>query len=162
VSAPAFDELLRKLADANIKFVLVGGLAMNAWGVVRGTNDVDLVVARDQANLDRLAEVAVAMSGGVQTEHALLGTPFSIAERLSSGERVQIETELGTLDVVQGLPGVPPYEQLRKRATKTEILGVTICVCSLEDLRAMKRAAGRTRDLADLEDLDTAYGPEGA
>jgi len=37
---------------------------------------------------------------------------------------------------------------------------VSIWVCSLEDLRAMKRAAGRTRDLADLEDLDDARGAE--
>jgi hypothetical protein len=74
---------------------------------------------------------------------------------------VLIETSLGPLDVVQGLPGVPAYEQLRSGASDVEILGVTIAVCSLEDLRAMKRAAGRTRDLADLEDLDTAHEPGG-
>jgi hypothetical protein len=38
-----------------------------------------------------------------------------------------------------------------------EIMGTTIAVCSLTDLCAMKRAAGRTRDLADLEDLDAAH-----
>ncbi|HEX8959275.1 MAG TPA: hypothetical protein VF770_05590 [Solirubrobacterales bacterium] len=40
------------------------------------------------------------------------------------------------------------------RGAAAPVLGVIVAVCSAEDLRAMKRAAGRTRDLADLEDLD--------
>jgi hypothetical protein len=41
---PAFDELLRRLSEAGVEFVVVGGLALNAWGVIRGTKDVDIVV----------------------------------------------------------------------------------------------------------------------
>jgi len=156
LSDPAFDELLRRLATARVDFVVVGGLAVNAWGVVRGTKDVDVVVANDPGNLKSLAEAAVAAGGHVQQGEALLGTPISIASALASGEQVAIETDLGRLDVVQGLDGVPGYDELRSRATETEILGVRVAVCSLEDLKAMKRAAGRTRDLADLEDLETA------
>ena len=156
MSEPAFDELLRRLATANVDFVVVGGLAVNAWGVVRGTKDVDVVVADDPDNLKRLAEVGVAAGGHVQQGEAMLGTPISIASALARGEQVAIETELGRLDVVQGLEGVPGYDELRPRATETEILGVTVAVCALEDLKAMKRAAGRTRDLADLEDLESA------
>ena len=92
----------------------------------------------------------------MQRGEALLGTPFSIAAEMASGEQVAIETDLGRLDVVQGLEGVPSYEELRKRASEAEVLGVSVAVCSVEDLREMKRAAGRTRDLADLEDLDAA------
>jgi len=157
VSGPAFDELLRRLAASEVRFVLVGGLAVNAWGVVRGTNDVDVVVASDEANIARLAEVAVAAGGQVQVEEAFLSSPHAIAEQIATGARVQIETELGSLDIVQGLPGVPSYEALRARAREAEILGVSLAVCSLEDLRAMKHAAGRARDLADLEDLDSAH-----
>jgi predicted nucleotidyltransferase len=156
LSEPAFDELLRRLAEADAEFVLIGGLAVNAWGVVRGTKDVDIVVAPDPENLKLVAEVAVAAGGHVQRGEALLGTPFSIAAELAGGEQVAIETGLGRLDVVQGLEGVPAYEELRSRASEAEVLGVTVAVCSAEDLRAMKRAAGRTRDLADLEDLDAA------
>jgi hypothetical protein len=71
---------------------------------------------------------------------------------------VAIETNLGRLDVVQGLDGVPSFVELRSRATEVEILGTAVWVCSRDDLMAMKRAAGRTRDLADLEDLDAAGG----
>ncbi len=154
MSEPAFDELLRRLAEANVEFVLVGGLAVNAWGGVRGSKDVDVVVAPDPENLDRLAAVAVAAGGHVQAGEAFMSSQPSIAALLRTGEQVAIETELGRLDIVQGLEGVPSYEELRARATETEVLGVSVAVCSVEDLREMKRAAGRTRDLADLEDLD--------
>ena len=161
MSEPAFDELLRRLAAAGVEFVLVGGLAVNAWGVVRGTKDVDVVIDPDPDNLKLIAEVAVDAGGHVQRGEALLGTPFLIAAELEEGEQVAIETELGRLDVVQGLDGVPSYVQLRARASEAEVLGVSVMVCSAKDLRAMKQAAGRTRDLADLEDLD-ATDPNGA
>lgn len=86
----------------------------------------------------------------------MLGSSISIASALADGEQVAIETDLGRLDVVQGLDGVPSYGDLRSRASEAEILGVPVAVCSLDDLKAMKKAAGRTRDLADLEDLDAA------
>jgi predicted nucleotidyltransferase len=153
---PAFDRLLHRLSEAGVEFVLVGGLAVNAWGVVRGTKDVDIVVAPNAENLKRIAEVAVEAHGHVQTGESFLSTSFSIAAQLASGDRVAIETEMGLLDVVQGLDGVPPYEELRASAVDTEILGVKVSVCSIDALRQMKRAAGRPRDRVDLEDLDSA------
>jgi hypothetical protein len=123
LNEPAFDELLRRLAEADIK---------------------------------RVAEVAVSAGGHVQRGDAFLGTPVSIAAALADGDQVAIETDLGRLDVVQGLDGVPDFEELRSRAVEAEILGSTVWICSRDDLRAMKRVAGRTRDLADIEDLDAA------
>jgi predicted nucleotidyltransferase len=152
----AFDEILRRLVEAGAEFVVIGGLALGARGVVRATKDIDVVVAPDLANLKRVAEVAVAAGGHVQRGKALLGSAPSIADLLATGEQVAIETDLGRLDVVQGLEGVPAYEELRSRAGEAEVLGVMVAVCSTDDLRAMKRAAGRSRDLADLEDLDAA------
>ena len=136
--------------------MVVGGLALNAWGVVRGTKDVDVVVEPEIENLKRVAEVAVAAGGHVQQGEALLGSPISIASALASGEQVAIETDLGRLDIVQGLDGIPSYEELRSRASEAEVLGVKVAICSIDDLKTMKRAAGRTRDIADLEDLEAA------
>lgn len=158
MSEPAFDRLLARLAEADAEFVLIGGLAVNAWGVVRGTKDVDIVVDPDPENLKRVAEVAVAAGGHVQRGEALLGSAFSIAAELASGEQVAIETDLGRLDVVQGLDGVPSFAELRARASEAEVLGVRVAVCSAADLRAMKVAAGRGQDLVDIENLDSAIG----
>ena len=156
MTEPAFDELLRRLSEAEVEFVVVGGLALNAWGVVRGTKDVDVVIATDVENVKRVAEVAVGAGGRVQQGEALLGSSISIALALAAGDQVAIETDLGRLDIVQGLEGVPSFDDLRGRAVAAEILGSKVWVCSREDLKAMKRVAGRTRDLADLEDLEAA------
>jgi len=156
VSAPAFDELLVRLVCADVRFVLIGGLALGSWGVIRGTKDCDIVPDPAPENLDRLAGVAGDLGGHVQLEESLLGSERSIAALLASGERALISTQMGELDVVQGLKGVPSYVDLRTRAIDVELAGVTIAICALEDLRRMKRAAGRPRDLVDLDDLDAA------
>ncbi len=156
MNAPAFDQILCRLTEAEVRFVVVGGLALGAWGVVRGTKDVDIVVASDAENLKRLAAVAEAIHGHVHAGESFLSSQLSIAGQVASGEQVAIETDLGRLDIVQGLDGIPPYDELHARSAKAEILGVEVAVCSIEDLKAMKQAAGRTRDLADLEDLDAA------
>jgi predicted nucleotidyltransferase len=158
MSPAAFDEILRRLVEAEARFVVIGGLALGARGVVRATKDIDVVVAPDPANLKRVADVAVTAGGRVQRGEAFLGSPPSIAALLATGEQVAIETDLGRLDVVQGLEGVPAYKELRSRASEAEVLGVNVAVCSVEDLRAMKRAAGRGQDLVDLENLDAAEG----
>lgn len=160
MTEPAFDELLRRLVSADVHFVLVGGLAVGAWGVVRGTKDVDVVVDPAPDNFGRLAELATELGGFVRQREALAGSARSIAALLESGDRVLIETPLGSVDVVNGLEAVPDYSELRASAAEAEVLGVRVCVCSLDDLRAMKRAAGRTRDLADLEDLESAHPPQ--
>jgi hypothetical protein len=157
---PSFDTLLARLADADVRFVVVGGLALGAWGVVRGTKDCDIVPDPDRRNLDRLAEVVVELGGHVQLGDSLLGSQPSIVALLHRGERALVSTRLGPLDVVQGLTGVPPYDELRAEAIDVEVAGVAVPICALEHLRAMKRAAGRPRDLVDLDDLDAAQSEE--
>jgi hypothetical protein len=161
LSAPSFDQLLVRLVEADVRFVVVGGLALGSWGVVRGTKDCDIVPDPIPENLDNLAHLASELGGHVQLGESLLGSEQSIAALLRGGERALIATQLGDLDVVQGLEGVPAYAELRVRAIDVEMAGVTIAICALEHLRTMKRAAGRPRDLVDLDDLDAAQPDQG-
>jgi hypothetical protein len=156
LSAPSFDELLVRLIQADVRFVVIGGLALGSWGVVRGTKDCDVVPDPAPENLDRLAHIVVELGGHVQMGESLLGSERSVAALLRSGERALIATRIGDLDVVQGLEGVLPYAELQASAIDVELAGVRIAICALEHLRKMKRAAGRPRDLVDLEDLDAA------
>jgi hypothetical protein len=125
LSVPSFDQLLARLVEADVRFVVIGGLALGSWGVIRGTKDCDIVPDPALENLDKLARLVVELGGHVQLGESLLGSERSIVATLRGGERALIVTRLGDLDVVQGLDGVLPYAELRASAINVELAGVT-------------------------------------
>lgn len=74
MSGPSFDQLLVRLLQTDVRFVVIGGLALGSWGVVRGTKDCDIVPDPAPENLDALARVAAALGGHVQLGESLLGS----------------------------------------------------------------------------------------
>ncbi|HEX6456600.1 MAG TPA: nucleotidyltransferase [Solirubrobacterales bacterium] len=146
-------ELLERLVEAEVKFVLVGGLAVNAWGYLRGTQDVDLVPDPDRANLGRLDALLRELGGKVDVGGRLL-EPRAIATFLRTGDRTLVRTDLGEIDVLQGLPQVPRFEELEQGAKVIDLDGLAVRVCSLEHLLGMKRASDRSRDQDDIRALE--------
>lgn len=149
-------ELLERLNAGRVSYIVVGGLAVGAWGYLRATGDLDIVPDPDPANLDRLAAVLEALDSHVVVGERLLQAS-AISTFLKAGDKTLVRTEVGEVDVLQGIPQVPSYAELAQRAVDAEIQGVPVRVCSLEDLRVMKRAAGRSIDAADLEALEVAH-----
>ncbi len=152
--------LLERLRDAEVDFVLVGGLAVNAWGYLRATRDVDLVPDPSLENLMRLDGLLVELGGKVEVGGRLLESS-AIRTFLRTGDRTLVLTDLGRIDVLQGLPQVPSFAGLDARASEVDIDGLMVKVCSLDDLLAMKRASDRPRDHDDLEALEAARDREG-
>ncbi|MEJ7786280.1 MAG: hypothetical protein WKF96_15865 [Solirubrobacteraceae bacterium] len=155
MTLPDLGALLRALREANVEFVVVGGVAVAAHEYVRATEDLDLVPAPDQANLDRLADLLVALGA-----HLTLNPDRRIGpdeqQALHRGRNLSVSTRHGDADIIQRLPGVPPHQALADQAIQVEIAGVKISVCSREHLVAMKRARSSPIDIADLERLADA------
>jgi predicted nucleotidyltransferase len=151
--------LLERLRAAEVDFVLVGGLAVNAWGYVRATRDVDLVPDPSPENLARLDALLVELGGKVEVGGQLLESA-AIKTFLRTGDRTLVLTDLGRVDVLQGLPQVPSFAALDARASEVDIDGLAVKVCSLDDLLAMKQASDRARDRDDLEALEAARGDD--
>ena len=80
----------------------------------------------------------------------------AISTFLRTGDRTLVRTDLGQVDVLQGLPQFPRYAELEAEAKDVDIDGLTVRVCSLEHLLEMKRASERPRDRDDLEALEAA------
>jgi Nucleotidyl transferase of unknown function (DUF2204) len=149
-------ELLDRLVAADVRFVIVGGLAVNAWGHVRGTQYVDLVPDPDRDNLERLASVLVEAGGRVETAQGRLAAS-AIRTFLAAGDRTLVATDLGPVDVLQGLPQIPSFAQLDADAVAVDLGGTIVRVCSIDALLAMKRASDRPRDRDDIEALEAAH-----
>jgi predicted nucleotidyltransferase len=146
-------ELLARLIEADVRFVLVGGLAVNAWGYLRATRDVDFVPDPDPANLARLNSLLKDLDGKVDVGGKLLAGS-AISTFLRTGDRTLVATELGQVDVLQGLPQVPPFAVLEEQAKDVDLDGLVVRVCSLEHLIEMKRSSERVRDQEDLVALE--------
>ncbi|MGH3994371.1 MAG: hypothetical protein ACRDSN_18165 [Pseudonocardiaceae bacterium] len=148
------DLLVAALNAAAVEYVIVGGLAVGAHGVVRATRDVDIVPAPDQRNMDRLAECLQALGG----EHPIEG-PLTGAS-LGRPASFKVQTKHGEVQVLNRMEGTPSFVDLRCDQIRVEIAPDTVApVCSLAHLRAMKRAADRPRDRVDLAELAELHGP---
>lgn len=157
MSIPDLRSLIDRLVGAGVEFIVVGGLAVNAWGHIRATRDLDIVPDPSAENLERLATVLRDLGGRVETPDGRLG-PLAISTFITAGDRALVATTLGPVDVLQGLPQVPRYNELTSDAVPVELGDLTIRVCSLDALLEMKRAANRPADVADVEALEIANG----
>lgn len=144
--------ILKVLTDARVEFVLVGGQAPTAHGSTTLTVDIDIIYSRERANLERLAGVLRQL--GATLRGADAGLLFRLgAETLHRGLNFTFQTRLGPLDCLGEAAGDFTYARLAPNADVYEISRVNVKVASLDDLIAMKRAAGRAKDRIEVENL---------
>lgn len=153
------DLLLKELADRDVEFLVIGGVAVGWHGYIRATKDLDVVPNPDPENLGRLAallvEVDTRVAGAGDFNPDELPDPTD-PDALALGGNWVLETSLGRFDVMQSLNDRDLWESLAPGAVETEIDGVAVKVCSYDDLLQMKREAGRDDDLRDIEHLERA------
>ena len=150
----AFDpELaLRTLHRHGVRFVVIGGIAARLLGSPTVTRDTDICYERTPENLERLAAALGELGAklrGVDEE-----VPFLLdAKTLAAGDHFTFQTQAGDFDVLGTPAGVEGFDELVQRATPFDIDGITVLVASIDDLIRMKRAAGRAKDLIEVEVL---------
>lgn len=163
--APELDieGILEALVEANVEFLLIGGVAVGFHGYVRATKDVDVVPSPDPENLGRLAgvleQLGAEVEGSAEFEEAELPDPLDPASLALGGNWV-LQTRLGRFDVMQWIDDDALWEKLSPAAVPAEIGDLSVRVVSYEDLVVLKQRAGRPEDLTDLQRLSQARGEE--
>jgi uncharacterized nucleotidyltransferase DUF6036 len=154
-------ELASTLNRHRVDYVVIGGVALQAHGHVRTTQDLDVVVAWTPENIQRLAGALKELGAQLRGVDAdLLGIDLGSAEQLYDGGNFLLHTRHGDLDVfsVDDTPGAPQsYEQLRERAIAIEVRGIRLLIAHPAHLIPMKTAASQFRDRPDAkrrQDLD--------
>lgn len=147
-----FARVFRDANAAGLPFVVVGGIAVVRHGVVRATRDIDLVVEPSD-------EATVILRALVSSWEATFasGAPIDVG-RVVAGHLVPLRTPFAYVDVLPERPPPLSYAELAARADVKRVDGEAVPICSLADLVALKRIAGRPRDEQDLADLERAHG----
>lgn len=148
-----FMAVLKALNACNVRYVLIGGLAMIAHGADHITQDIDVGYARDRENLKALTE---APSGAHPRPRDFpLDLPFIWDERtLRAASNFTLETDMAAVDLLGEIAGIESFEGLWERSQPTELYGMPVRIASLDDLVAMKRAANRPKDQRHLLELE--------
>ena len=149
-------DILGALARHEVDFVLIGGLAVQAHGHVRTTQDVDILPAADRGNLSHLAAALTELGARQLTD----GDPCRLdADAIAAADTHVLDSPAGGIDVHLRPPGAAPYEDLRARALTIEVAGLSVAVAGKDDLIAMKRASGRPLDRGDVIALTALEAP---
>lgn len=157
---PGRAELLSVLLRHGVKFIVIGGAAIQSHGRRYDTQDIDLTPDRDEANLVRLAAALNELECGLVADPVdpsgwvALPADYFTARSLLAASFWNLATRHGLLDLSftpSGFPG--GYAELAPRATTIPAAGTSIAVrvASLEDVHASKRAADRPKDRAYFE-----------
>ena len=150
--------MLSALADAEVRFILIGGMAAVLHGDVGVTVDIDVVPERTDENLQRLAEALRGLDARIRTEGEPEGLAFDCSaeffRKLPPDSIVNMTTEAGDLDVTFCPSGTSGFTDLQRDAIDIEAADrLHILVASLADVIRSKEAAGREKDRLALPRL---------
>ena len=132
-------------------FVIIGGLAITLHGSGYVTSDLDIIYDDSRDNLSRLSAALQSLDVRLQGAEDV---PLHVDARLlCNGDRFTFSSRFGPFDCMATADGAPSFARVRERAQVMNVGAHQVNVASLDDLIAMKKAAGRPKDLAMLDEL---------
>jgi predicted nucleotidyltransferase len=154
-----FEPVLKVLEDSGVRYLIVGGVAVVLHGHLRTTGDLDLVVELSPGNLARALD-ALETSGFRPRPPVPLRSFADPQTRRSWIEEKHLQVfslwhpELPGFEVDLFVNEPFDFDEAWQRRIDVQLETTTASVVALEDLIALKKAAGRARDLADVEALE--------
>ncbi len=151
-------DLIRRLLDAEIEFVIVGGLAVTLHGYQRLTLDIDVVLAMNPGNLQRFIETAksAGLKPIIPVPIEALADPAQLD--LWHREKGMLAFALRGADLSSSVIDILvrpeiSFERLRKDAVLVPVGALTLPIASIDHLIEMKSGTGRSKDTIDIEEL---------
>lgn len=146
-------ELLEALCSAEVRFIIIGGIAATVHGLARVTLDLDVIYRRTPENFDAITTALKPLNPYLRDVPE--GLPFVFdSETLAKGVNFTLTTTAGPIDFLGTAPGAVDYDALLPHSNAVDLCGREVQVVSLEKLIEMKRGAGRNKDFEVLSMLE--------
>ena len=160
----SFEAIVEALNHAEVRFIVVGGIAVIAHGYGRNTEDIDLVIRLERTTITNA--FAALQQLGYQPRVPITATQFADADLRSEWIRdkgmkvLRFQSDVHRETPVDLFVSEPfDFEKEYESAVVQEIApGLAVRLVRLEALLRMKTAAGRSQDLADVDELNLLHG----
>ena len=152
-----YEEILREFQKQKVKYVLVGGIAVNLLGSLRSTADLDILVEMSDNNLKKI--VNIMKKYGYRIKQPV--DPIKIADKKTRQDWIKNkhmkafnfykQDELKEVDIIIESP--VSFEEARKKTVRIKIDDLILPVISINNLIKMKKKTGRAIDKLDIDEL---------
>ena len=148
----SFRQLLRRLKDHEVDFIIIGGVAAHLLGSPMSTLDVNVCAPLTEENLTRiLASIRdLHPMWRFRPDHKI---PVDSLEQFRGFKNLYIDTDIGVLDVLGELPGIGSFDAIRERTEEVILDGTVYKVLDIDTLIAAKQVAGREKDRIGIDHL---------
>jgi len=147
-----FASIISVLSDAGVEFVVIGGLAAQAHGAARLTQDADFIYRRTPENIRRLTLALAPHRPYLRGAPPGLSFAFDEAT-IQRGLNFTLTTSLGDVAFLGEMVGGGTFEQVLPNTTTLRVFGRSVLVLDLPALIRAKRAAGRPKDFEAIAEL---------
>ncbi|OGW79102.1 MAG: hypothetical protein A3G33_03845 [Omnitrophica bacterium RIFCSPLOWO2_12_FULL_44_17] len=152
-----YEEVLKEFQKQKVKYVLVGGIAVNLLGSLRSTADLDILVEMSDDNLSKV--VGILKKKGYKVKQPV--DPMGIADAKTRKDWIENkhmkafnfykEDQMKEVDIIIESPVT--FEDAQKNIVRMKSGNITLPVISISDLIKMKENTGRRIDQFDVEQL---------
>ncbi len=152
-----YEEVLTEFQKQKVKYLLVGGIAVNLLGSLRSTADLDILVEMSNENLEKV--VKILKKKGYRVKQPV--DPMKITDEKTREDWIKNkhmkafnfyqEDQLKEVDIIIESP--VSFKQAIKTASRIKIGSITLPIISIDHLIKMKKGTGRSVDKLDIEEL---------
>ena len=148
----SLSQLLQRLADSRVDFVVVGGFAGVLHGSAIVTRDLDICAVLTPENVERLRETLKDLN----PLHRMTPQRLSFLNVPKPGEPIRnlyLQTDWGIVDILSSISGLGDFASIKANSETFEISGRTCRLISLPDLVKAKEYMGRDKDILAAKEL---------
>jgi hypothetical protein len=139
------------LHENDVRYIMVGGFAINLHGYIRSTKDIDIWIEDTLENRKKLRKALKEQgSGDYEPIERMQFIPGWTNFQLNMGFILDVMVNVKGLDEIG-------FDECYKYAVVAEIEGIPVRFLHYNHLITCKKAAGRPRDLADIEELEKIH-----
>lgn len=148
-----FFNLLDKLYEAGVDFVIIGGLAGAIHGCTIVTEDIDICCDFKAANLLKLQKALA----GLNPVHRMTSKKLNLEiteQNCKDLKNLYLDTDLGQLDCISYVQGVGSFDSVKAKSKPRVINNKQYKVLQIDDLILSKKSLNRTKDAQAIKQLE--------